>query len=66
LGGGHHAQVRHVMDAALAAEGPEGTIEDGQMVGVQAAGLELAIVLDILDGIELLDVRDDPGGLLRS
>ena len=38
LGGGHHLQVGQVLDAALAAVGLEGAIEDRQVLRLQAAG----------------------------
>ena len=61
LGGGHHLQVGHVADAALAAIGLEGAVEDGQMLGFQAAADGRAVFLDVLDGVEFLDVGDDGG-----
>ena len=65
LGGGHHLEVGHVLDAALAAVGLEGAIEDRQMLRLQAAGDGRAVFLDVLDGVEFLDVGDDALDLLR-
>ena len=59
LRGGHHFQVRQVADAALALMRLERAIEHGQMLRLQAAGDGRAVFLDVFDGVELLDVRDD-------
>ena len=60
----HHFQVRHVVNAALALECFERAIEHGQMLGLEAAAEDRAVFAgDVLDGVVLLNVRDDGGDL---
>jgi hypothetical protein len=61
LGGAHHFQVGHVADAALAAKGLEGAVEDREVLRLQAGGDGGAVFLDVLDGVEFGDVGDDGG-----
>ena len=56
LDGRHHADVSHVVDAADALGGAEGTVEHGQVVVVQVRG--------VFDRIVLVDVVDDLGDLV--
>ncbi len=66
LRGGHHLQVGQVLDAALAAIGLEGAVEDRQMLRLQAAGDGLAALLDVFNRVEFLDVGDDALDFLRA
>ena len=61
LRGGHHFQMRQVADAALALMRFERAIEDRQMFRLQAAGNGLAVFLNVFNGVEFFDVRDDLG-----
>ena len=56
-----------VVQAARALVRLEGAVEDGQMLGFQSAENDRArlLVVDILDGVELVDVRDDAVDLRR-
>ena len=60
----HHFQVRQVMNAPLAAIRLERAVKDREMLRLQAAADGLAAVLDVLNRVVLLDVRDDALGLL--
>ena len=51
LGGSHHLDVAHVVDAAGALLGLEGAVEDGEVLGLDAGGA--------LDGAGGVDVADD-------
>src|SRR5450756_1718962 len=51
--------MRHVPDAALSARRFERAIENRQMLGLQSALHGRTVVLDVLDGVEFFNVRDD-------
>ena len=57
LGGGHHPDVAHVVDGALAVDRLEGAVEDRQVLRLEARRA--------LDRLALVDVCDDLLDLLR-
>jgi len=65
LGSGHHTQMGHVADAAPSAISFESAIEDRQVFCLKTARDALAVFLNILDRIELLDVSDGRFNLTR-
>ena len=59
LRGAHHFEVRHVVMLRLPRYGLEGAIEHRQMLGFRPLRDRRAVFLDVLDGVEFLDVGDD-------